>query len=156
MIKIGYVFVALFLSACSVGVRYQSPGENQDSAEFYGAKKSTIYTLNEDSCVSSYSFVSDKIKIHASKVAIISYYEKIGSNHECRIWLSFMPEKDAKYELETDLVRSEEEKKSLLTPIFSKAQCFARIVKINSDGTKSPVDIKREEFNKLTAACKQK
>ena len=137
-----FVFTSILVSSCAVGVRYSPPKDGEPYA-FISGDYSTIYTLNEDGCRASYSFIKNGIKIQPGVPAFIDYREKIGSNNYCSMLLSFTPEAGATYKVQASLERSEKEKASIFIPIFKGAMCIAGVIKIESDGSKVPVKVEK-------------
>jgi hypothetical protein len=140
------VFISVFLSSCAVGTRYSAPKDGEDHAVISG-DHSYIYTFKEGGCTASYSYLKGAVKIHPGVPAFINYQNKVGSNHACFLWFSFVPEAGATYKVQTSLERSEKEKASIFVPIFSGASCIAEVRKVESNGSSAPV-----QLNKFTPA----
>ena len=136
------VSISVLVSSCAVGVRYSPPKDGEPYA-FISGDNSYIYTVKEDGCRASYSYIKNGIKIHPGVPAFIDYSEKIGSNNYCSMLLSFTPEAGATYKVQTSLERSEKEKASIFIPIFKGAMCFAGVMKIESDGSRVPVKVEK-------------
>jgi len=150
---ITFISIALSVSSCAVGVRYSSPKDGEPYAIISG-NNSYIYTFKEDGCTDSYSYIKGDIKIHPNTPAFINYQEKIGSNHACFMWFSFIPEAGATYKIQTSLKRSEKEKSSILIPIFSGATCFAQVKRIDPDGSSTFVKLNDFKPTNYQARCK--
>jgi len=153
MKRCSLIIAIAFLSGCATGVRYKSPSEGEPSAEFIKNKGALIGTFTDSGCLATYSSLINGMKIYADKPAHIGYYEKVGSNHYCSLSFSFIPEKGAVYELTTELVRSQAEIDSFFKAPFSGAKCFVAILKISPDGSRSLVDINKEDPNNFRKKC---
>jgi len=144
------ILLSMCVSSCAVGVRYSSPKDSEPYAVISG-NDSYVYTFKEDGCPASYSYIKEAKKIHPSVPAFINYQEKIGSNHVCSMWFSFVPEAGATYKVQTSLKRAEKEKSSIFIPVFTGASCIAEVVKVDPNG--NGVAVKLEKFAPVNKTC---
>ena len=153
MHKILTVSALLILTACARMPAYPQPGPGESAAIFEGTRKVSLYTVDDQQCVTGYAYAADKeIRLTPGKEVIVAYGEKIGSNHFCSIDMAFTPEKDERYTLRTALRMSEEDKGRLL-PNFNNATCQAQLVRKTPDGTETPVAIRQIPPGMFSATC---
>jgi hypothetical protein len=132
-IRITFLILFTFLTACS-GVQYQQPIDSQDSAELYVDGGIYVNSFSDEGCYSGRTYVEKNIKLHANKETFLSY-EQENAYYVCRVMLSFVPEKDMKYQVRARKIGS---------------QCSMSIVQI---GSPTPVITTRLQLHQTSIAC---
>ena len=152
-IRISITFLSMLLCACSsVGVQYQSPGDSQDSAEFYGGGV-YVNSFSDEGCYSGRTFVPKSIKLHAGKEVVLAYEDHPGQGLFCRVLFSFVPEKNAKYQLRTGISKEKTDIKNLFGNPIENTLCGVIVEKLGDNGAATPIAIKSLKLHQTKITC---
>jgi hypothetical protein len=139
------ILFSLFLTACqSIGTQYVPPVDTQDSALLVGSRF-FINQFDEEGCYSGRTMVSKDIRVHAEKeiflaITINFWSELLSKELFCTVSFSFVPKKDEKYKVQSNI---------------SDLSCFGKgeVKKINDDGSLSHVPVTSLRPTQKRLAC---
>lgn len=148
------VFLSVTLVACSsIGVRYEPPDASQDSAEILSDGGVHILTFSDEGCYVGRTLMEKSTRLHAGKVIVMSFESSPGRDRYCAVPFSFVPEKNAKYQLVTGITQKDFGNKTIFGNPDMATVCGVTVAKLDSEGTSTAIPLTSLKMQQVRFAC---
>lgn len=152
--QLAIAFLSVTLGGCSsIGVRYVPPDASQDSAEIFSVGGVHILTFSDEGCYVGRTHIEKSTRLHAGKPVVMSFEDSPGRDRYCAVPFSFVPEKDAKYQLVTGITQKDFGNKTIFGNPAMTTMCGVAVAKIGNGSSSSTVPLTGLKMQQVRFAC---